>query len=31
MDFDGSAPHLIADLKGNSYTPHWSFDNNCRQ
>ena len=25
MDSDGSAPHLIADLPGNSFTPHWSF------
>ena len=25
MDADGSAPHLIADLPGNSFTPHWSF------
>lgn len=25
MDMDGSAPHLMADLKGDSFTPHWSF------
>lgn len=25
MDADGSAPHLLADLKGDSFTPHWSF------
>lgn len=25
MDSDGSAPHLVADLKGDSFTPHWSF------
>ena len=25
MDSDGSAPHLIADLPGDSFTPHWSF------
>lgn len=25
MDGDGSAQHLIADLPGNAYTPHWSF------
>lgn len=25
MDQDGSAPHLLADLKGDSFTPHWSF------
>ena len=25
MDMDGSAPHLLADLPGNSFTPHWSF------
>ncbi|WP_424244984.1 TolB protein [Elusimicrobium posterum] len=25
MDADGSAPHLIADVKGSSFTPHWSF------
>lgn len=25
MDADGSAPHLIADLKGDSFTPHWSL------
>lgn len=25
MDMDGSAPHLLADLKGDSFTPHWSF------
>lgn len=25
MDGDGSAPHVIADLKGDSFTPHWSF------
>ncbi|WP_428897499.1 TolB protein [Parelusimicrobium proximum] len=25
MDSDGSAQHLIADIKGNSHTPHWSF------
>ena len=24
-DMDGSAPHLLADLKGDSFTPHWSF------
>ncbi len=25
MDKDGSAPHLLADMKGDSFTPHWSF------
>ncbi len=25
MDSDGSAPHLVADLPGNTFTPHWSF------
>ncbi|MBR3632828.1 MAG: PD40 domain-containing protein [Elusimicrobiaceae bacterium] len=25
MDSDGSAPHLVADLPGDSFTPHWSF------
>ncbi len=25
MDADGSAPHLVADLKGDTFTPHWSF------
>ncbi|ACC98829.1 Putative component of the Tol biopolymer transport system [Elusimicrobium minutum Pei191] len=25
MDADGSAPHLLADIPGNSYTPHWSM------
>ena len=25
MDMDGSAPHLLANLKGESFTPHWSF------
>lgn len=25
MDMDGSAPHLLADLKRDSFTPHWSF------
>ncbi len=25
MDMDGSAPHLLANLKGDSFTPHWSF------
>ncbi len=25
MDADGSAPHLVADLPGESFTPHWSF------
>lgn len=25
MDMDGSAPHLLADLPGDSFTPHWSF------
>jgi len=25
MDGDGSAPHLLADIKGDSFTPHWSF------
>jgi len=25
MDMDGSAPHLLADLKGDSFTPHWSM------
>ena len=25
MDMDGSAPHLLADLRGDSFTPHWSF------
>lgn len=25
MDMDGSAPHLLADLPGESFTPHWSF------
>ncbi|MFH1619688.1 MAG: hypothetical protein ABIG11_07255 [bacterium] len=24
MDADGSAPHLIADMPGNCYTPSWS-------
>ncbi|MDR0291195.1 MAG: Tol-Pal system beta propeller repeat protein TolB [Elusimicrobium sp.] len=24
MDADGSAPHLLADIPGNSYTPNWS-------
>ncbi|MBT3955565.1 MAG: hypothetical protein HN833_00005 [Elusimicrobiaceae bacterium] len=24
MDADGSAPHIIADLNGNTYTPNWS-------
>ena len=25
MDGDGSAPHLLADIKGDTFTPHWSF------
>lgn len=25
MDADGSAPHLVADLPGDTFTPHWSF------
>ncbi len=25
MDADGSAPHLIANLPGDTFTPHWSF------
>ncbi len=25
MDSDGSAPHLVADLPGETFTPHWSF------
>ena len=25
MDSDGSAPHLVADLPGDTFTPHWSF------
>ncbi|MGB2579884.1 TolB protein [Elusimicrobium simillimum] len=25
MDADGSAPHLLVDVKGNSFTPHWSM------
>ncbi len=25
MDADGSAPHLVADLPGETFTPHWSF------
>lgn len=25
MDVDGSAPHLLADIKGDSFTPHWSM------
>lgn len=25
MDSDGSAPHVVADLPGNTFTPHWSF------
>ena len=25
MDMDGSAPHLLADLQGDSFTPHWSM------
>lgn len=25
MDGDGSAPHRIANLKGQSFTPHWSL------
>lgn len=25
MDMDGSAPHLLADIKGDSFTPHWSM------
>ena len=25
MDMDGSAPHVLADLPGDSFTPHWSF------
>ena len=25
MDADGSAPHLVANLPGNTFTPHWSF------
>ncbi len=25
MDADGSAPHLVAPLPGNTFTPHWSF------
>ncbi|MDR1684266.1 MAG: hypothetical protein LBR90_02235 [Elusimicrobiota bacterium] len=24
MDADGSAQHLIANIRGNSFTPHWS-------
>lgn len=24
MDADGSAPHLIANIRGNSFTPNWS-------
>ncbi len=25
MDMDGSAPHLLADVAGDSFTPHWSM------
>ncbi|MBR5151637.1 MAG: PD40 domain-containing protein [Elusimicrobiaceae bacterium] len=25
MDMDGSAPHLLADIQGDSFTPHWSM------
>ncbi len=25
MDMDGSAPHLLANIKGDSFTPHWSL------
>ena len=25
MDSDGSAPHLVANLPGDTFTPHWSF------
>lgn len=25
MDMDGSAPHLLANIKGDSFTPHWSM------
>lgn len=25
MDRDGSAPHLLADVAGDSFTPHWSM------
>ena len=25
MDMDGSAPHLLADIEGDSFTPHWSM------
>ena len=25
MDMDGSAPHLLAVIAGDSFTPHWSF------
>lgn len=25
MDMDGSAPHLLADVQGDSFTPHWSM------
>ena len=25
MDMDGSAPHLLADIAGDSFTPHWSM------
>jgi TolB protein len=24
MDADGSAPHLVANIRGDSYTPDWS-------
>jgi len=24
MDADGSAPHLVANIRGNSFTPNWS-------
>jgi TolB protein len=25
MDMDGSAPHLLANIAGDSFTPHWSL------
>ena len=25
MDMDGSAPHLLANVAGDSFTPHWSM------
>ena len=25
MDRDGSAPHLLADIAGDSFTTHWSM------